>query len=73
MKTTSETTMEITCDCKSHADDARSAVLVGPVADALSARTGKARTDRIHGFVLMANHPAAVLRKAAEQDGVFAA
>lgn len=62
----------ITCDCATHADGARSAVLVGPAAVALAARKGKAQSDRIHGFVTLANHPAAMMRKANERDGIFA-
>jgi hypothetical protein len=65
--------VRITCNCKSHAGHGNTAVITGTAATALAARKGKAQSDRIHGFVLMANHPVAMLRKSAERDGVFAA
>ena len=65
--------IKITCGCKSHLLGADSAVITGSAAVALASRKGKAQSDRIHGFVLMANHPAPMMRKASERAGVFAA
>ena len=65
--------IKVTCECKSHAGHGDSAIITGATAKALAARKGKAQSDRIHGFVLLANHPAPMMRKQAERDGVFAA
>lgn len=55
--------IRITCECATHPEGKHSAVVVG--------RT-EFPADRIHGFVLMANHPAALIRKSAERKGVYA-
>jgi hypothetical protein len=65
--------IRITCMCGGHDSDKASAVIVGAAADAIDARTGKDRDERIHGFVSMANHPARMIRIASERKGVFGA
>jgi hypothetical protein len=52
----------IECTCKSHPEGASSAVTAFPVAAA-----------KIHGNVLMANHPATAIRKMNERRGIWAA
>lgn len=54
----------ITCLCSTHPEGMNSAIIVGRESFPV---------DRIHGFVLMAHHPAALIRKGAEQSGVRAA
>jgi len=62
----------ITCDCPNHPGDTYSAVITGPAGPALMALEGRKQEDRIHGFVSLANHPADMMRRAAERDGVYA-
>lgn len=66
-------TMTITCNCKTHADGARSAKLTGPVAEAFAKRTGRDRAERLHGLVTLANHPAKMMRIANARKGIEAA
>jgi hypothetical protein len=56
--------VEITCSCSTHPAGKSSAVVVD--------RTSFP-ADRIHGFVLMANHPALSIRMSAERKGIFGA
>jgi len=56
--------VEIMCLCSTHPEGKSRAV----VADRTSFPP-----DRIHGFVLMANHPAVAIRMSAERKGIFAA
>lgn len=55
--------IKITCTCKTHPAGKTSAVVVG--------RT-EFPASRIHGHVLMANHPANPIRISAERKGIFA-
>lgn len=51
---------QITCTCTSH-NGANSAIVAFPIA-----------TSRIHGTVLLANHPAKIMRIANERKGIWA-
>jgi hypothetical protein len=70
MTTTESTTrsgkpaLKITCTCSTHPDGKGSAVVVG--------RTSFPKGS-IHGTVLMANHPANVIRIGAERKGIYPA
>jgi hypothetical protein len=68
-----QTGITITCDCKTHEGHTNVAFLTGAVADALARQEGKELTERIHGYVTMANHPAKMMRVASERKGIFAA
>jgi hypothetical protein len=65
--------IKVTCSCATHTADANSAVIFGAAATALSKRTGRDRDERVHGFVTLANHPAAMIRLSNERNGIFAA
>lgn len=68
-----QSAIKVTCECRSHNGHGKSAIIVGKVAVALDARKGKKRDDLIHGHILMANHPAEMMRKVAEKGGIFSA
>jgi hypothetical protein len=65
--------IKVTCSCATHTADANSAIILGPAWIALGNRTGKNRDERVHGFVTLANHPAAMIRRSNERNGIFAA
>lgn len=65
--------IKVTCMCATHATDANSAFIIGTTATAIDARKGADRDERIHGYVLLANHPVAMLRGKAAMKGVYAA
>lgn len=73
MEQLSKDSIKVTCECKSHEGHGNAAIITGPCVTALAGRKGKAQSDRIHGFVLLANHPAPMMRMAAKRDGVVAA
>jgi hypothetical protein len=73
VKVNGKPALHITCDCATHKDGARSAILTGATGTALAAKKGKAQSDRIHGFVTMAHHPAKMIRVSNERSGIFAA
>lgn len=52
----------IECPCGSHAGYGNAAFVPFEI-----------RNDRIHGFVLLANHPAEMMRRAQARKGVYAA
>lgn len=52
----------IECGCSTHPEGASSAVVAFPVA-----------ASKIHGNVLMANHPATAIRRMNERKGIWAA
>jgi hypothetical protein len=62
----------IKCDCATHPAGANSAVIVGAAGPAVQALKGKAQRDRIHGLIVMANHPAKMISGAAARDGIHA-
>jgi hypothetical protein len=62
----------ITCDCATHAEGARSAILTSAAtSDALSSLTGRTQAERIHGFVTMANHPARMIQLSNARKGIY--
>lgn len=66
--------LKITCPCGTHTANTNSAVITNAATiAALSARKGTERDERVHGFVVMANHPARMMQVANARKGVFAA
>lgn len=65
--------IKISCGCASHGGHGCAAIVTGPAAEAISKLTGAKQRERIHGFVLLANHPAAMMRKANARKGMFPA
>lgn len=66
-----QSAIKVTCGCATHPDAA--AILTGRTAAAVGALKGKARDERIHGFVLLANHPARAIQISNARKGIYAA
>lgn len=64
---------KLTCGCETHAPNANGAIVTEAMGSAIAAKTGKAKSNLIHGWVVAANHPATMIRKSNERKGVFAA
>ncbi len=55
----------MSCDCKQHEGYGNKAIMVRGITEM--------HADRIHGFVLLANHPAKMMRQANARTGLFPA
>jgi hypothetical protein len=66
-------TEAISCDCSTHTDGARGALVPEATAAAIAKLSGAKRAARIHGFVTLANHPAKMIRAANARKGIFPA
>ena len=65
--------VKVTCSCASHAGHGNAAVIKGQAAAGIAALKPAQRAERIHGFVLLANHPAPTMRARNARKGIYAA
>jgi ribonuclease PH len=65
--------IKVTCDCATHDGHGNAALITGAAGTAIDALRGTARDERIHGFVLMANHPAKAMRVRNAHKGILPA
>lgn len=69
-----EVGLKITCACRQHDGYGNSAVITDePTAMAIAALTGDTLHERVHGFVLLANNPASMIRAHNARRGLHAA
>jgi hypothetical protein len=58
-----QSAVEIRCSCPTHPEGMDRAIALG---------RSTFPADKVHGWVLMANHPVALIRASAEHSGVYA-